>query len=185
MTYEVEIKFPLNSPDAVIRQLMEMGAVRHDAVEQSDRYFAHPSRDFAQTDEALRIRTVGSQSCVTYKGPKVDALTKTRREIEVPIGRTADDAPQFAELLTSLAFREVKTVVKERTPYALVWENRSVELSLDRVEGLGTFLELEVIADESERDDARDSLLRLAQRLGMKDSERRSYLALLLEKEGA
>lgn len=183
MQFEVEVKFPLQSPDAVLRRLAEMGAERHDAVEQSDRYFAHPSRDFAGTDEALRIRTVGGQSCVTYKGPKVDALTKTRQEIEVPIGRTADDAPRFAEMLTRLGFREVKRVVKQRTPYALVWENRSLELSFDRVEGLGTFLELEAIADESEWDEARDSLLRLAERLGLKNSERRSYLALLLEKE--
>ena len=46
-----------------------------------------PCRDFAQTDEALRIRTVGDTSFVTYKGPKLDATTKTRRELELPLRR--------------------------------------------------------------------------------------------------
>jgi len=58
--YEVELKFPLADPQPVVARLLEWGAQRSDAIEQTDLYFRHPSRDFEQTDEALRLRSSGS-----------------------------------------------------------------------------------------------------------------------------
>src|ERR1043165_5986993 len=100
MQFEVEQKFPLTSPAAIEQKLLQLAARESDRVEQIDAYFNHPSRDFAQTDEALRIRQVGQQNFITYKGPKVDATTKTRREIELPLGDGSVTAEQFAEVLT-------------------------------------------------------------------------------------
>ena len=65
--------------------MIELGATIEPPVVQVDQYFAHPARDFAQTDEALRLRRVGKQNFITYKGSKIDATTKTRREIELPL----------------------------------------------------------------------------------------------------
>ena len=79
MQYEVELKFPVADLGAIEARLVELGTRFDEAVTQVDRYFAHPARDFARTDEALRIRQVGNACYVTYKGPKVDAATKTRR----------------------------------------------------------------------------------------------------------
>ena len=183
MSYEVELKFALAEPDGVLSQLQSLRARRGEPLIQRDRYFAHPVRDFGRTDEALRIRTVGEQSCVTYKGPKVDPQTKTRREIEIPFGTGPGDEPRFAEMLTILGFREVRTVEKRRVPFHLEWEGLSLEIALDEVTGLGTFVEIETIAEESGRDAARDAIVRLAERLGLSSPERRSYLCLLLEKE--
>ncbi len=56
-----------------------------------------------------------------------------------------------------------------------------MELAVDSIDELGSFLEIEAIAEENERDAARDTILRLAERLGLKNAERRSYLALMLE----
>ena len=75
---------------------------------QRDRYFNHPSRDFAQTDEALRIRTQGRETRITYKGPIVDSQTKTRREIEIPVGAHDGDDEKLAQVLVLLGFREVR-----------------------------------------------------------------------------
>ena len=82
MPIEVEQKFPVADRAALDRQLAALGFVPRDAELQVDQYFAHPARDFARTDEALRIRRVGQFNYITYKGPKLDATTKTRREIE-------------------------------------------------------------------------------------------------------
>jgi len=181
--YEVELKFPLVSSQPVLKKLEGLGAVRRAAVMQSDRYFNHPSRDFAQTDEALRIRVSGERYRVTYKGPLVDATTKMRREIELPFGDEPGDDERFAELLTELGFREVRTVRKERLPLELEWEGRRLELAVDNVEGLGHFLEIETFADEATKDAARDCIWRLAERLGLENSERRSYLTLLMDQD--
>lgn len=183
MPYEVELKFRLPDPTRVLAQLEELGVERGEPVEQSDRYFNHPARDFARTDEALRIRSAAGRHCVTYKGPKLDPRTKTRREIEIPFGTSPDDDQQVAEMLTLLGFREVRTVRKSRVPFHLNWEDRDLEVSLDDVRDLGTFLEIETIADEATRDAARDSLLRLADRLRLNNPEMRSYLCLLLQRD--
>ncbi|MCH7990085.1 MAG: class IV adenylate cyclase, partial [Planctomycetes bacterium] len=84
MSYEVELKFPLDDAERISAQLDGLQAERGAPIEQVDRYFNHPSRDFAQTDEALRIRTMNDRSLLTYKGPLLDAETKTRLEIELP-----------------------------------------------------------------------------------------------------
>src|SRR5262245_13223120 len=97
--YEVELKFPLADTGAVRKQLEALGALEHPVLEQADRYFNHPARDFAQTDEAFRIRKSGNSYRVTYKGPKLDTKAKTRREIEIPIGKEEGDDEKFAAML--------------------------------------------------------------------------------------
>lgn len=181
MPYEVELKFPLANPRDVLARLASLGVVAASPIEQVDRYFNHPARDFGDTDEAFRIRSVGDANCVTYKGPIIDSATKMRREIEVPFADGPDAASQMADVWRSLGFRFVREVRKTRTPLTLDWQQRVYELALDEVPPLGTFLEIELLADEAGRDAARDAILALAVELGLTNSERRSYLELLLE----
>ena len=180
MQYEVELKFPLPDSRNVLARLASLGAVVASPVEQVDRYFNHPARDFGETDEAFRIRSVGATNCVTYKGPRVDSATKTRREIEVSFADGPDAASQMAEVWQSLGFRFVREVRKTRTPLTLDWHQCVYELAFDDVPPLGMFLEIELLADEVGRDAARDAILALAGELGLTNSERRSYLELLL-----
>ena len=188
MTYEVEMKFAL--PDAAIvaafrQRIAAFGAQPGDALDQRDIYFAHPSRDFAQTDEVFRLRCVGDDNFLTYKGPLVDQVAKTRREIEVAAASGQTAREQLREMLTSLGFREVRDVVKHREPFHLRWQDRDLEIVIDNVCDLGCFAELEIIAEDSDRDAARECLLALAQELHLGASERRSYLRLLLEKDAS
>jgi len=53
--YEVEIKVSADT-DAVRKRLRAAGAERVDARRQRDAYYDAPHRDFAETDEALRVR---------------------------------------------------------------------------------------------------------------------------------
>src|SRR3990172_8548894 len=107
MHFEVEQKHRLEKVPELVARLAERGAVLGPPVVQSDQYFAHPARDFAQTDEALRIRTIGDASFVTYKGPKLDTKTKTRRELELPLHPGDGDGQRFAKLLLALGFTPV------------------------------------------------------------------------------
>ena len=191
MQLEVEQKYVVDDFTAIEAKLAELDARVGPPVEQCDRYFAHPSRDFAETDEALRIRRCGHQSFITYKGPKLDATTKTRRELELPLA--AEEATsekvveQFAELLTALGFTPVAEVRKHRRQATLDWQNQFVRVVLDSVDGLGaggsgTFVELELVVDEAEQSAATSVIESLAVHLGLTRVERRSYLELLLEK---
>ena len=141
-------------------------------------------RDFAQTDEALRIRSVGDQNWVTWKGPKIGSRTKTRREIELPLGDGTQTAEQLSEVLQILGFRSVTVVRKTRKLHELTRNGRRFEIALDEVDELGTFLEVELMADEADLKSAQDAVLELARELGLSQTEPRSYLGMLLQKRG-
>ncbi len=177
--YEVELKFPLNDAEPILRRLALLGAQPRAQQDQADLYFNHPARDFEQTDEALRVRSVGNRHLVTYKGPVVDSQTKTRREIEVPL-EGGDAAKQFAAILRLLGFRPVREVCKRRVPYQCTWQARRFEIALDEVASLGRFVEIETQADEAGRAAAVDAILAFASQYQLGIPEKRSYLCLLL-----
>lgn len=179
--YEVELKFAVPDPAAVTARLAAWGAVEQAPQSQLDRYFNHPCRDFAESHEALRVRSIGSRNVITYKGPVVDTQTKMRREIEPEFASGPAAVAELVEMLTLLGFRPVRDVCKVRTPYAYEREGRAFEIAVDRVEGLGSFVEIETLANEASRDAARDAVLAVARELGLSQPERRSYLKMLLE----
>ena len=192
--YEVELKFPVPDTRALEQRLTALAARWHEPVDQVDRYFNHPCRDFARTDEALRLRRNGDEVVITWKGPRIDTATKTRREIELPLSLPLPqpgDAAQPAEvtiarwtdLLEALGFRSVATVAKRRRHAVVAWQGREVDVALDSVTGLGEYLELELQASEVEIPQARVCLESLARELGCGSPERRSYLELLLESQ--
>jgi adenylate cyclase class 2 len=185
MQYEVEQKFRVRDAQELLARL-ERHAVRWGALEvQVDRYYAHPARDFAKTDEALRIRRIGAANFVTYKGPKLDAQTKTRRELELPLAPGDAGAADFAELLEVLSFKPVAEVRKHRRNGEITWQGRSVEVALDQVDEVGSFAELEILADAAEVEAAKACLASLAGELDLNVSERHSYLELLLATRAA
>ncbi|MEA3199271.1 MAG: adenylate cyclase, class 2 [Thermoplasmata archaeon] len=159
----------------------------------ADAYFAHPARDFARTDEALRLSDRAGRADLTYKGPKLDARTKARREVVVPL---ADAAPMRG-VLEALGFREVRVVRKTRA----LFDHAGFEVALDEVPPLGFFVELErqlpegagraqadtaglrpgLSAPSRARDDAERDAMALLARWGLARTERKSYLELLLE----
>ncbi|NJD99185.1 class IV adenylate cyclase [Thermococcus sp. LS1] len=146
-----------------------------------DTYFQHPCRDFAETDEALRIRirrfNGHFEAFMTYKGPKIDTNSKTRKEIEVPLS----DPDKHTEILESLGFKEVLTIEKTREKY---YVDKGIVIALDEVEGLGKFIEIEALAESEDVVEETVRILRgILTSLGVKKFERRSYLELMLEKE--
>jgi adenylate cyclase, class 2 len=180
MKLEVEQKFPVTDMAALETRLTELGATVSEPQGEVDVYFAHPARDFAKTDEALRIRRKGRSNFITYKGPKIDATTKTRREVELPLPPDEESAAAWLGLLKTLGFTPVGEVCKSRRKALVAWQGRRVEASLDEVQGLGAFAELELVVDDQDIEPAKACIVSLAVALGLVNSERRSYLELLL-----
>lgn len=187
MTIEVEMKFPLVRADELLAALDRRGVVLGEAETQVDAYYAHPQRDFAETDEALRVRSVGQRNWLTYKGPRLDPSTKTRSEIEVAIEAGQRGAADMGALLAALGFGVVGEVRKRRRLGNISQDGQVVEVTLDEVENLGTFVELElrVGPGQGEVVAARTALTALAEELGLGRGERRSYLELLLAAQAA
>lgn len=176
---EVELKFRNPDHSRLIADLHRLGAQSRGEIHQVDEYFNHPQRDFAQTDEAVRVRESNGQAALTYKGPLVDRETKTRREIELDLA--GDRAcEKMTEWLQAIGFRPVLKVEKTRRQWGLQRDGREIEIALDHVTGLGHFVELETVAPESELASARTTLQELAAEMGLTENERRGYLSMLL-----
>jgi adenylate cyclase class 2 len=179
--FEVEVKYRVTDHTNIRDKLRELNAKFLEHTEETDVYFNSPVRDFARTDEALRVRVYGDGTVVvTYKGPRIGGAGKTREEISV----TTNDLDSTLEILRRLGFREVARIVKRRDVYN--YENFTIYL--DTVEGLGNFVEVETMVNDRELiDKATEEVLRLGDRLGLSRDwiERRTYLELMLEKLGA
>src|SRR5207302_4218834 len=181
---EVEMKFPVDNFTGLENKLAAASARGTAPLQEADHYFNAPDRDFAKTDEALRLRRIGEKNFVTYKGPRIDTQTKTRKEIEVPVGDGAAHAEAFCDVLVHLGYRPVAIVRKQRRIYHLERDGFPLEICLDEVEQVGRFAELEIVACEDKLDAARTTLMNVAKELGLSQSERRSYLELLLKARG-
>lgn len=84
--FEVEMKFRVQSVKDFMKILEQKYFARFDPeVIETDHFFQHPVRDFAKTDECLRLRRRQNELMITYKGAKIDTLTKMREEIELPL----------------------------------------------------------------------------------------------------
>jgi adenylate cyclase class 2 len=180
---EVEMKFPIRDWTYLVRKLAAWGGQERETVQEQDHYFNAPDRDFARTDEALRLRRVGSSNYLTYKGPKKDPETKTRLEVEVPLAPGHEPAQALTQLLEHLGYRPVALVEKERQVLQVDKGGYSLSVCLDDVKKVGRFVELEILAPDDQVDSARRVLLAAANELGLDTSERRSYLELLLAKQ--
>ena len=175
--YEVEVKVRADH-ETVRTELADTSAERLGRVEQTDTYFDAPHRDMAARDEALRLREERqdgtAEVAITYKGPLVEAESKTREEFETGV----ESAAEMEAILQGLGFSPAATVEKERTRYRL----EGFTISLDTVAGLGEFVEIEAEASEGEIGSTRERAIEVLDSIGLDAEEqiRTSYLGLLL-----
>ena len=177
---EVEVKAKISSFSEMEEKLDSIGATKSKHEFQEDIYFNSPIVDFADTDEALRIRETSTDTehnlFITYKGPKIDKKSKTREEIEMEI----EDKDKCRRIFKHLGFIEAREVIKDRE----IFKYKNYELSLDHVKGLGPYMEIEILVkDGTDYNDAQNGLFDLFNKLGINDGfERTSYLELLENK---
>lgn len=174
---EVEVKAKIKDFNSVEERLNEINAEKSHVEHQKDTYFNSPIKDFAKTDEALRIRKVSTNNnqkiFITYKGPKIDSKSKTREEIEVEI----ENSKKVSKIFEHLGFNKSAMVIKKRTNYVF----DKYTLSLDEVEGLEPYMEIETdLQDGSDFEEELNKIYDIFKKLGITDGfERTSYLELL------
>lgn len=177
---EVEIKLPIKERPVIGSRLQEQGFIPGDLVKESDTYFTSKERDIRKRGEAFRIRrtenkTSGETSAViTFKGQKTDSVSMTRKELETGV----EDPDICEEIFLSIGLEPMRPVVKLRQYY----HRDHMTACMDRVEGLGDFLELEILAaDENGKEEALAKIEDMLGKLGygMEDTTRTSYLTML------
>lgn len=173
---EVEIKAKIENNIEAFEKIKEIGGVYSHSEKQHDIYF-NGERDFKKTDEALRIREVPDgddlKRILTYKGPKLDTETKTRKEIEV----TVDNTENMIDILVNLGFTPSAVVDKMRR----IFTYEDYVISVDKLSKLGYYMEIELVTnDESDIDKIQEDIFNIFEKLGITSGfEKASYLELL------
>ncbi len=193
--FEVEVKVLLENTDEIKEKLISMGGKYIHSFEHEDTYFNMPKklRNFYRTDEALRIRKSIEYNAnnieekrifefLTYKGPKVDDLTKTRKEIDFRV----EDGEKLKEILKILGFREVYTIKKERELFEIEYYSEKFEILFDFLPVLNqNFIEIECQTEkENEISLKKDKIFKFLKNFDISKDQsiRKSYLELVLEK---
>ena len=172
---EIELKVAVDDLGKVRTRLTEKNAAMIGKVHEHDIYYNAPHRDFGVTDEALRVRYTDNRAVVTYKGAKLKKSgLKAREEVNTGI----ESGAAFETMLDRLGFIKTAEVNKWRENYRF----HNAMISLDSVDELGTFVEIEVMTG-SENSDAEDQIEKISKEIGVHGEPiLASYLELLLSK---
>lgn len=160
MRIEVEKKYRVDDIERWIHKLAALGAPPGPIKQQSDRIFLPEGKGFDDLPAGvpvLRIRATADGCSTTAKKYVRDATE--REEVEVDIG----DATDFADYLKLIGFHEVVVVNKQRRRATL----DEVVILLDTVEGLGSFIELEVMSNTADVAAAHAKIDLVAAKLGL------------------
>jgi adenylate cyclase class 2 len=172
---EVESKYRSPGNDKVEKALIKLGARKISDEDIEDIYFAHPARDFGKTDEALRLRKKGDGAELSYKGPRMIVdKSKAREEISLKV----EDALTAQRIVERLGFKEFCAIRKKRTSYLL----DKLRVDVDDVEGLGEFVELEVLTESPER--TTEIFETTTVELSLDRLEPKTYLEMMMDAPG-
>jgi adenylate cyclase, class 2 len=180
---EIELKFPLLNADTVADFLNKNGKFKYENT-QHDIYYNHPSRDFLKNNdnvtEWLRIRVSGNEAEINYKDWQPhDAKIKTHC---IEFETTVASFDQLNKLLNALGFAKMIEVKKSRRS----WMFDDVEISIDNVDELGSYIELEYKGRIDNVDKAREHLYKTLKQLGAETGnlDLKGYPYLLLQSKG-
>lgn len=168
---EIEVKFRVNFEEAK-KKLEALGARLLRTEEQEDLYFSLPPNELLRI---RRIRNLG-KTYLTHKLIVDPGRNEEFDEIEVEVS----GFEEMRKILRRLGLQEDVLIRKHRLVYRL----GDVTFELNRVEGIGEFLDIEVISEDPK--EAREKIWESARKLGLdeNDVEPRLYTELMKEKNG-
>jgi adenylate cyclase, class 2 len=179
---EIEVKFPLRNVEQVINFLKNNAEKKSEKTVQIDTYFTPSHKNFLDPDypfQWLRIRESDRGVVLNYKHfyPENEKNVDYCDEFEVIIS-----SPIVKKILERLDCKKLIEVKKERRS----WMYKDVEISVDKIEELGAFVELEITTHFDDPKQAKEYLYRLVKEIGAEVGEEdyRGYPYILLEKRG-
>ncbi len=184
MNIEVEVKIAIDNFEEIKTKVAGVGKLMK-SIRQIDDYYVPCHRDFfAQKPhpiEWMRIRTNPDKVVFGYNksiNKKADGSQEYAEEYETEISQPEE----FKKILNFLDFKKVVTVDKQRE----YWDCGDLEIALDKIEGLGSFIEVEAKGNFENTTKAKEACLEFLKKLGIEDAEstqiKKGYSVLLLEK---
>lgn len=182
MKEEIEIKVILKNPDEVERKLFSIAKLVKNE-EQKDIYFTPKHENFFDVKppiEYLRVRIEDGKTELHYKYLHLDENKDMLKndEYEVSVG----DANTMLEILRKLDMIEKVSVTKHRKSF----EHGDFEISIDFIEEMGYFIEIESRKIIGSIEETRDKCYTVLEELGVVwekiSAEERGYPLMVLGK---
>jgi adenylate cyclase, class 2 len=172
MSVEIEAKMKVDDLGVVRDRLKAVGATPIGEYLERNVFFDTEDRSLLTADQGLRVRLAkdnvsGNHVCtITFKGPRLHGVLKSREETEVTIGNF-DEANA---LLKCLGYAAVLSFEKRRQS----WSIGGCRVELDELPHLGPYVEIEGKREET--------VLKVREMLQLADRPliKTSYIALLL-----
>jgi adenylate cyclase class 2 len=164
---EIEIKARVRDEQATLRKIAELGIELGKTKKHHDVVFCRPGqKDYEPDSVWLRIRTENDQTVIwTLKKDTGRRLDSIEHEVEVSDGEELETMLR----LMGLELYSDLTKTRRKAKYG------DIEICLDEVEGLGTFIEAEKITpNDAEPEPVRRVLWDLLARLGIKPEDESS-----------
>ncbi len=167
MRQEIEVKAKVGNLEAVAEKLRSLGCEISEPAIQDDTIFVNytSAYDEAVSGEGmnfLRIRKSKGKILFTIKQPQSNELDCLEREVEV------NDAQEMEEAILLLGYHEAVQVYKIRRKA----NYNGYEICLDDIRGLGTFVEIEKIAENENAEMVQEELFNFLESLGVKREDR-------------
>jgi adenylate cyclase class 2 len=178
---EVELKFRLPNTEYLLPFLQQNATLKTESF-QKDNYFAPSHRNFFATkpiNERLRIRESSKENSVNYKNRKEKDGENQNYCDEY---ETTIESPEaIKNIFLALDIKPIIVVNKQRKTFLY----RDIEIALDEVDELGSFVELEMKGAFESTDEAKEKLYIVAQELGLQKDwqDNKGYPRLLLEQK--
>ena len=180
---EIEVKARLKDKEGVMAKLISLGCEFSPVKTQDDMVWTEKTGtldEFLSNRVFLRIRIQnGEKVIMTAKKPKElsgdGALVKREHEVVV------DSAEEARDILDMLGLKEAVRVVKKRQTCAY----KEFEICVDEIENLGSFIEMEKIAEKEEAESIQKEMFAFLLSLGIssEDQVKKGYDILMLEKQ--
>jgi len=183
LTYEIEKKARVKNPHRISHILSQLFKYIGTSI-KIDRYyllkFKSTRRINFKTDPIIRLRIEKGKSFLTTKKRTFKGKTEINREIEIPLGSPTRAIEFFENALGLKPF----VIKKKKTK---LFKRGNIKAELNFVEGLGWFLEIEILKKNLSKSDEKQTLSKISsvfKTLGIKeqDFEPRYYIELLLKK---
>lgn len=165
MSRELELKFELDQQHEFLERLNALGITLSEPCRQYDTIFLPHDHSFEDLDKGIpivRIRQSDGKITTTLK-KYISGITN-REEVECSIS----DATIFTKYLCLLGFAPIVTVNKTRRKATYC----GTTITLDYVEQLGVFTEIEIICDEENVARNLKRLDEIAHELGLEHSKK-------------
>lgn len=148
---EIEQKFYFKDIKSLYDLLSKNNLTKKESenISDSDEYFTDIDSEYIKNRTCLRIRKTNNKNMeITFKGKSINFsnfYAKSENNINIDI----NDYSNLVDMLGSLGFYSYTTVTKSREVYNKTEDNIEYNVMIDKVEGIGSFIEFELLSDES------------------------------------